>query len=610
MALSDTIKKGTIRAPHRSLLRATGVIQSEADFDKPCIAVANSFVQIVPGHAHLDVVGVKVRKAIREAGGIPFEFNTIGVDDGIAMGHGGMKYSLASRELIADSVETMIQAHCFDAMICIPNCDKIVPGMLMGAARANIPTIFISGGPMAAGVDRSGQKVDLISVFEAVGARASGAIDDTRLEELEIAGCPTCGSCSGMFTANSMHCLCEALGIALPGNGTILAVSPKRHELARAAAHQLLHLLERGICFRDIVTADAIDNAVALDVAMGGSTNTLLHVIAIAHEAGIEYPLARFNDVAERVPHLAKVSPAWDGNRQWHIQDVDAAGGIPALLKELAQKPGTLYLNALTVTGKTVGENIENVRNLDQQCIRPITDPHSARGSLCVLFGNLAPDGAVIKIGAVEHHELTFRGPARVFEDEESAIAAVRLNSIRFGEVVVVRGEGPRGGPGMREMLSLTSMLKGMAIGGEVALLTDGRFSGGTRGLCIGHVSPESAEGGPIGLIRDGDMVCIDLPERKLDVELDPAELRARRAEWTPPPARYTRGWLSRYAAMVTNAGRGAVLDLPSARNGVDATGESNGVAIGAINHSTAAAIEAITHSTRDRYRPKAGMTS
>jgi dihydroxy-acid dehydratase len=555
-------------------------------------------VQIIPGHAHLDVVGKKVRQAVRDAGGVPFEFNTIGVDDGIAMGHVGMKYSLASRELIADCVETMLRAHCFDGVVCIPNCDKIVPGMLMGAARTNIPTIFVSGGPMAAGVDRGGQKVDLISVFEAVGARASGAIDDTRLEELEIAGCPTCGSCSGMFTANSMNCLCEALGIALPGNGTILAVSPKRHELARAAAHQLLNLLDRGIRFRDIVTADAIDNAVALDVAMGGSTNTLLHVIAVAHEAGVEYPLARFNEVAERVPHLAKVSPAWDGNRQWHIQDVDAAGGVPALLKELSQKSGTLYLDALTVTGKTVGENLEDVRNLDEQCIRPINQPHSARGALCVLFGNLAPDGAVIKVGAVEHHDYTFRGPARVFEDEESAIAAVRVNGIRAGEVVVVRGEGPRGGPGMREMLSLTSMLKGMPIGGEVALLTDGRFSGGTRGLCIGHVSPESAEGGPIGLLRDGDIVCIDLPERKLDVELTAAELRARRREWTPPAPRYARGWLSRYAAMVTNAGRGAVLDLPSAQKRVDAPGESMAVAI-----------DAITFSTRDTYRPKAGVS-
>jgi dihydroxy-acid dehydratase len=595
---SDTIKKGFERAPHRSLLRATGQIRSKDDFDKPFIAVCNSYVDIIPGHVHLQEFGRVVKEAIREAGGIPFEFNTIGVDDGIAMGHEGMRYSLPSREIIADSVETMAQAHCFDAMVCIPNCDKIVPGMLMGAARANIPTIFISGGPMAAGVDRGGQKVDLISVFEAVGARAAGTIDDTRLEELEIAGCPTCGSCSGMFTANSMNCLCEALGIALPGNGTILAVSPKRHELARAAAHQLLELLRQGIRFRDIVTADAIDNAVALDVAMGGSTNTLLHVIAVAHEAGVEYPLARFNEVAERVPHLAKVSPAWDGNRQWHIQDVDAAGGVPTLLRELSQKPGTLFLDALTVTGKTVAENIEGVRNLDEQCIRPIADPHSPRGSLCVLFGNLAPDGAVIKIGAVEHHELTFRGPARVFEDEESAIAAVRVNGIRSGEVVVVRGEGPRGGPGMREMLSLTSMLKGMPIGGEVALLTDGRFSGGTRGLCIGHVSPESAEGGPIGLIRDGDMVCIDLPERKLDVELSPSELRARRREWTAPEPRYARGWLSRYAAMVTNAARGAVLEAPAARDAVEAT-----------NNGGVLAIDAITHSTRERYRPLAGAT-
>jgi dihydroxy-acid dehydratase len=400
-----------------------------------------------------------------------------------------------------------------------------------------------------------------------------------------------------MFTANSMNCLCEALGIALPGNGTILAVSPERHELARAASRQVLELLRHGIRFRDIVTAEAIDNAVALDVAMGGSTNTLLHVIAVAHEAGIEYPLARFNDVAERVPHLAKVSPAWDGNRQWHIQDVDAAGGVPALLKELSQKPGTLFLDALTVTGKTVGENIEDVRNLDEQCIRPITQPHSARGSLCVLFGNLAPGGAVIKIGAVEHHELTFRGPARVFEDEESAIAAVRVNGIRSGEVVVVRGEGPRGGPGMREMLSLTSMLKGMPIGDEVALLTDGRFSGGTRGLCIGHVSPESAEGGPIGLLRDGDMVCIDLASRKLDVELTASELRTRRASWAAPTPRYKSGWLSRYAAMVTNAGRGAVLEWPQATDAA-----SNGVE--PTSKSTPVTIEALTYSTRDRYRP------
>jgi len=595
---SDTIKKGFERAPHRSLLRATGQIRERGDFDKPFVAVCNSYVDIIPGHVHLQEFGRVVKDAVREAGGIPFEFNTIGVDDGIAMGHEGMRYSLPSRELIADSVETMVQAHCFDAMVCIPNCDKIVPGMLMGAARANIPTIFVSGGPMRAGLDH-GQKVDLISVFEAVGARASGAIDDQRLEELEIAGCPTCGSCSGMFTANSMNCLCEALGIALPGNGTILAVSPERHELARAAARQVLSLLHRGIRFRDIVTANAIDNAVALDVAMGGSTNTVLHVIAVAHESGVEYPLARFNDVAERVPHLAKVSPAWDGDRQWHIQDVDAAGGVPTLLKELSRKPGTLRLDALTVTGKTVGENIAQVRNLDERCIRPITEPHSERGSLCVLFGNLATGGAVIKVGAVEQHEMTFRGPARVFDSEESATAAVRTNGIKSGEVVVVRGEGPRGGPGMREMLSLTSMLKGMPIGSEVALLTDGRFSGGTRGLCIGHISPEAAEGGAIGLLRDGDIICIDLRERTLDVELSDAELRARRATWVAPPAQYSRGWLSRYAAMVTNAGRGAVLEYPSTRNSVKPPIDS-----------IAAVVDALTYSTRDIYRPTVGGVS
>jgi len=589
---SDTIKKGFERAPHRSLLRATGQIRERGDFDKPFVAVCNSYVDIIPGHVHLQEFGRVVKEAVRAAGGIPFEFNTIGVDDGIAMGHEGMRYSLPSRELIADSVETMVQAHCFDAMVCIPNCDKIVPGMLMGAARANIPTIFVSGGPMRAGMDR-GQKVDLISVFEAVGARASGAIDDKRLEELEIAGCPTCGSCSGMFTANSMNCLCEALGIALPGNGTILAVSPERHELARAAARQVLSLLDRGIRFRDIVTADAIDNAVALDVAMGGSTNTVLHVIAVAHEAGVEYPLARFNDVAERVPHLAKVSPAWDGDRQWHIQDVDAAGGVPALLKELSRKPGTLNLDALTVTGGTLGENIAPVQNRDERCIRPISDPHSERGSLCVLFGNLATGGAVVKVGAVEQHEMTFRGPARVFESEESATDAVRTNGIKPGEVLVIRGEGPRGGPGMREMLSLTSMLKGMPIGSEVALLTDGRFSGGTRGLCIGHVSPEAAEGGAIGLLRDGDVICIDLRERTLDVELSYAELRARRAEWTAPPPRYSRGWLSRYAAMVTNAGRGAVLESPSSQIGVTPPIES-----------ISAVVDALTTSPRERYRP------
>src|SRR5687768_6041558 len=386
---SDTIKRGFGRAPHRSLLRATGQIKDKADFAKPFVAVCNSYIDIIPGHVHLQAFGRVVKEAIREAGGIPFEFNTIGVDDGIVMGHEGMRYSLPSRELIADSVETMAQAHCFDAMICIPNCDKIVPGMLMGAARVNLPTIFVSGGPMRAGVDRAGRKVDLISVSEGVGAHAAGAIDDARLEELEVTGCPTCGSCSGMFTANSMNCLCEALGIALPGNGTVLAVSPERHALAREAAVRLMRLVAANVRFLDIVTPESIDNAVALDVAMGGSTNTVLHVLALAREAGLEYQLGRFNDVAERVPHLAKISPAWDGNRQWHMQDVHIAGGVPAILKELSKTPGILEVAATTVTGATLGEDLDGVTNCNPECIRPIDNPHSERGALCVLFGRL-----------------------------------------------------------------------------------------------------------------------------------------------------------------------------------------------------------------------------
>jgi len=557
---SDVIKRGFERAPHRALLRATGQIQSNADLDKPFIAVCNSYVDIVPGHVHLQAFGRAVKEAVREAGGIPFEFNTIGVDDGIVMGHEGMYYSLPSRELIADCVETMAKAHCFDGMICIPNCDKIVPGMLMGAARVNIPTVFVSGGPMAAGVDSTGKKIDLISVFEGVGQHAAGVIDDARLHDLEVNGCPTCGSCSGMFTANSMNCLCEALGIALPGNGSILATSPARLSLAERAAQSLMRMTHDNVCFRDIVTPRAIDNAIALDVAMGGSTNTVLHVLALAREAGLDYQLARFNDVAERVPHLAKISPAWDGNRQWHMQDVHIAGGVPAILKELSLKPGVLDLDAPTVTGRTLGENLEGVTNCNPECIRPIDEPHSERGALSVLFGNLAPDGAVIKVGAVEQHEMRFKGPARVFDGEESAVKAVMERRIVEGEVVVVRREGPKGGPGMREMLTLTSMLKGMPIGASVALLTDGRFSGGTRGLCIGHVSPEADEGGPIGLLRDGDVVSIDLGQRTLDVDCSDAELSKRRGAFMAPPPRYTRGWLARYAKLVTNASQGAVL--------------------------------------------------
>jgi dihydroxy-acid dehydratase len=551
---SDTIKRGFERAPHRSLLRATGQIRERGDFDKPFIAVCNSYVDIIPGHTHLQEFGRLVKDAVRAAGGIPFEFNTIGVDDGIVMGHDGMRYSLPSRELIADCVETMATAHCFDAMICIPNCDKIVPGMLMGAARVNIPTVFVSGGPMAAGVDRSGTKIDLISVFEAVGARAAGTIDDARLEELETLGCPTCGSCSGMFTANSMNCLCEALGIALPGNGSILAIAPERRTLVTRAAKTVVRLAHEGVRFGDIVTARAIDNAMALDMAMGGSTNTVLHVLALAHEAGLDYPVSRFNNVANRVPHLAKISPAWDGPRQWHMQDVHAAGGVQAILKELSTIDGALDLDAPTVTGRTLGENLEGVANCNPECIRPAHNPHSPRGALSVLFGSLAPQGAVIKVGAVEQHQMAFTGPARVFESEDAATQAVRDNVIQPGDVVVVRNEGPRGGPGMREMLSLTSMLKGMPLGASVALITDGRFSGGTRGLSIGHVSPEAAEGGPIGLLRDGDVIHIDLPNRTLN-----ANVSGRTP--TPYVPKYERGWLARYAKMVTNASNGAVLE-------------------------------------------------
>jgi dihydroxy-acid dehydratase len=562
---SDTIKRGFARAPHRALLRATGQVRTAADFDKPFIAVCNSYVDVVPGHVHLHAFGALVKEAIRAAGGIPFEFNTIGVDDGIVMGHDGMRYSLPSRELIADAVETMAVAHCFDGMVCIPNCDKITPGMLMGAARIDIPTVFVSGGPMAAGRDKSGQKVDLISVFEGVGAFAEGRIGADRLQELEETGCPTCGSCSGMFTANSMNCICEALGIALPGNGSALALSAERSRLAREAADAVMRLVATDTTFRAIVTRDAIDNAVAMDVAMGGSTNTVLHVLALAHEAEVDYPLARFHEVAERTPHLTKLSPAWDGDRQWHIQDLHNAGGVSAVLRELAAVPGLLALGARTVGGGTLGDVVAAAANHDVNVIRPARTAHSARGALAVLHGSLAPDGAIVKAGAVEQHAMRFRGPARVFECEEDAVAALRDGRIRAGDVVVVRHEGPRGGPGMREMLTLTGMLKGMTLGDQVAIVTDGRFSGGSRGLCIGHVAPEAAAGGPIALVVDGDTIVIDVAERTMELAVDDATLEARAAEWRAPAPRVTRGWLARYAAMVTSADTGAVLRVPVA---------------------------------------------
>jgi dihydroxy-acid dehydratase len=553
---SDMIKKGFERAPHRSLLKATGI--TDEDMGKPFIAIANSYVDIIPGHVHLNQFGEVVRQAVREAGGVPFMFNTIGVDDGIAMGHIGMKYSLPSREIIADSVETMVKAHWFDGLICIPNCDKIVPGMLMGAVRCNIPTIFISGGPMAAGRTPDGQSVDLISVFQGVGAYKAGTISEGQLKQLEDFGCPTCGSCSGLFTANSMNCLCEALGVALPGNGTILAVDPRREELARAAARQVLSLIEMDLKLLDIVTPRAFDNAFALDMAMGGSTNTVLHTIALAREAGIDYPLEHLNEVSARVPNLCKVSPS----SRYHMEDVDRAGGISAILCELSKKPGTLYLDQMTVTGKTLGKNIAGCDTRDPDCIRTVDNPYSQTGGLTVLFGNLAPEGAVVKTAGVLPEMLQHRGPARVYESHDEANARILSGEVQRGDVVVIRNEGPKGGPGMQEMLAPTSNIIGMGLESSVALITDGRFSGGTRGACIGHVSPEAAEGGPIALLQTGDIVEIDIPAGLLAVEISEAELARRRAAWQPRPNGRLTGWLARYARMATSASKGAVLEI------------------------------------------------
>jgi len=553
---SDMIKKGFERAPHRSLLKATGI--TDQDMHKPFIAIANSYVDIIPGHVHLNQFGEVVRQAIREAGGVPFMFNTIGVDDGIAMGHIGMKYSLPSRELIADSVETMIKAHWFDGMICIPNCDKIVPGMLMAAVRCNIPTIFVSGGPMAAGRTPDGKTVDLISVFQGVGAFQAGTISEAQLKQLEDFGCPTCGSCSGLFTANSMNCLCEALGIALPGNGSILAVDARRQDLARAAAHQLMRLVEMDLKPLDIITPESIDNAFALDMAMGGSTNTVLHTIALAQEAGVDYPLARLSQVSARVPNLCRVSPS----SPYHMEDVDQAGCVSAILRELSKKPGTLHLDQVTVTAQTLGENIAGCNTRNPDCIRTVENPYSQTGGLTILFGNLAPDGAVVKTAGVLPEMMRHRGPARVYESHDQANVGILSGQVRPGEVVVIRNEGPKGGPGMQEMLAPTSNIIGMGLESSVALITDGRFSGGTRGACIGHVSPEAAEGGPIALLQDGDIIEIDIHASQLNVDLLQAELDRRRAVWQPQSRPHLTGWLARYARMATSASRGAVLEI------------------------------------------------
>jgi dihydroxy-acid dehydratase len=551
---SDMIKKGIDKAPHRSLLKATGL--RDEDFDKPFIGICNSFVEIIPGHIHLQEFGKLVKEAVREAGMIPFEFNTIGVDDGIAMGHIGMRYSLPSRELIADCLETVAQAHWFDGLICIPNCDKITPGMMMGAMRVNIPTVFISGGPMAAGKTSKGEVVDLVSVFEGVGAYQAGKISLEELKDIEDHGCPSCGSCSGMFTANSMNCLSEALGIALPGNGSILATSEERKELIKKAVQALKHLIEIDLKPRDIVTMEALDNAFALDMAMGGSTNTVLHTLAIAREAGIEYPMSRIDEISRRVPYLCKVSPA----SKWHMEDVHRAGGISAILKELSRKEGVLNLDCMTVTGKTLGENIADAEIKDPEVIRTIENPYTHEGGLRVLTGNLAPDGAVIKSGATEVKR--FEGPCIIFDSQDEAYDGIMSGKVKPGHVVVIRYEGPKGGPGMPEMLAPTSAITGMGLGAEVALITDGRFSGATRGISVGHISPEAAAGGPIGLLQDGDIVVIDVEERLLEVRLDDEELERRKANWKQPELKVKTGWLSRYAKLVTSANTGAVLKV------------------------------------------------
>ncbi len=556
---SDLVKKGFEKAPHRSLLRATGAIKNEADFKKPFIGICNSFIELIPGHVHLQEVGKIIKEAVREAGGIPFEFNTIGVDDGIAMGHVGMRYSLASRELIADSVETVAEAHRLDALICIPNCDKIVPGMLMGALRLDIPVIFVSGGPMKAGTLDDGTKVDLISVFEGVGQYKTGQINDEKLLELEQNGCPTCGSCSGMFTANSMNCLMEALGVALPGNGTVLAVDKKREELYRSAAKRIVEMVETDLRPSKILTENSFANAYALDMAMGGSTNTILHTLAIANEAGIKINLKSLNDLANRVPYLCKVSPA---TKYVHIEDVDRAGGISAILKELSVK-NLIHLNERTVTGKTIGENIADAEIKNDKIIRRIDNAYSKTGGLAILYGNLAPEGSVVKTGAVDSKMLVHKGPAKIYNSQDDAMQGILNGDVVAGDVVVIRYEGPKGGPGMPEMLSPTSAIMGLGLGDKVALITDGRFSGGTRGACIGHVSPEAAEGGPISAIKNGDIISIDIPNKKLEVELSASELKERLKSVKQFEPKIKKGYLARYSKMVTSASTGAVLSFP-----------------------------------------------
>jgi len=550
---SDSAKKGVERAPHRALLKAAGY--TDWEIERPWVGVANSYNQIIPGHVHLKRITEAVRAGIYAAGGLPIEFPTIGVCDGIAMNHIGMKYSLPSRELIMDSIEVMAMGHAFDALVLVTNCDKIIPGMAMAAARLNIPSIVVSGGPMLAGI-RNGKDIDLSTVFETVGKHIAGSASDEELLEIENAACPGCGSCSGMFTANTMNCMMEALGLGLPGNGTIPAVYAERDRLAKDAGRAIMALVEKDIKPRDILTRQAFENAVAVDLALGGSTNTTLHLPAIAHSAGLDLPIELFNEMAEKVPHLCSMSPGG----AHHIQDLYAAGGVQAVMSRLAAG-GLLNTSCITATGKTVGENVARARVRNDEIIRPLDRPYHAKGGIAILRGSLAPDGAVVKQSAVAPEMLVHTGPARVFNSEEEVFAAIHARKISDGDVVVIRYEGPKGGPGMREMLSPTAALAGMGMDKTVALVTDGRFSGATRGASVGHVSPEAAAGGPIALVREGDLIHLDIPNKKLDLLVDESELARRKAEWKPYVQPVDSDFLNRYRRVVTSGVKGAVLE-------------------------------------------------
>ena len=555
---SDAVKTGTQQAPHRSLFNALGMTKEE--MDRPLVGIVSSYNEIVPGHMNLDKITQAVKLGVAMAGGTPVMFPAIAVCDGIAMGHVGMKYSLVTRDLIADSTEAMAMAHQFDALVMIPNCDKNVPGLLMAAARLNVPTVFVSGGPMLAG-HLNGHKTSLSSMFEAVGAYAAGKLDEDGLTECEMKTCPTCGSCSGMYTANSMNCLTEVLGMGLKGNGTIPAVYSERIRLAKHAGMQVMEMYRKNIRPRDIMTKEAILNALTVDMALGCSTNSMLHLPAIAHEIGMDFDISFANEISAKTPNLCHLAPAGPT----YIEDLNEAGGVYAVMNELNKK-GLLHTECMTVTGKTVGENIKDCVNLNPEVIRPIDNPYSQTGGLAVLKGNLAPDGGVVKRSAVVEEMMVHEGPARVFDCEEDAIAAIKGGKIVEGDVVVIRYEGPKGGPGMREMLNPTSAIAGMGLGSSVALITDGRFSGASRGASIGHVSPEAAVGGPIALVEEGDIISINIPELKLEIKVSDEEMQARKAKWQPRKPKVTTGYLARYAAMVTSGNRGAILEVPKAR--------------------------------------------